>query len=1102
MKLIWMLFYVCLVFSAHVSSECLIAENIKGVNLRAQATSSSELIGRISVGEKYVIIGTNSTGSWLNIWYNDASYWAYGNGYFSQVQDSCIELFQDQVVTLDPDTSSEVIGTARAGSSWAIVSSSASWYEVWYDGKLGYIENKSNNSTPTVVSKANSSAYINMQYTYQPVISTNDNITWQMIQGPSGSVISAGIIKWTPSAGDSGLQSFTLRGILANSETVIEHSFEVTVKTSNQSACRVAEVIRSVNVRAENTSSSSILGFLNREEHYNIINTEGNWANIWYEGQNAWAYSNGYLIEGGGRCISINNETHINQSPSPTANNFGTISEGATIVVLQEVADWYQVSWQQELGYILKSDSQELETNETRNFITIPNNDSFIGSTYRYAPRLNNNQNVTYELTKAPLEMFIDQGVIYWQPTDNDQGSHEIILTASYSGAADITQTFSVTVKPTNLGNCAIFESIKGVNIRAEDTGSSEKVGYFNVGQQYSRVEQRGNWANFWFDGIPRWSYEPGYLNLTMSSCATVISQTSVIDLAGNELGTIPSGSQWVVLQQTDNQIETWYDGKIGLINKVQLQFTEPLEFISSPDNKAYVGFPFSYTPIVNQDSNITFQLSIHPQGMELDSGTINWLPGEEDIGNHLVKVIASSPGKEDVIQEFYLQVLNEEQDSCAILESVKGVNIRSSASGSSTKVGYFSIGDQYALIERQGNWASFWYDGQPRWSYTVGYLNEVQGECVSMKTETPVYNLNGSKIGYAPENAKFVVLSQTEDYIETLYAGEIAHINRADLVQGERRYTSKPNKVAYIGSNFLYSPSLNNNKDVSFQLVSAPLGMEMIDGRISWQPNEANIGLHTIEISASYPGKEDLKQSFILSVELQSNSLCEIYTAIKGVNIRTSNTSSSTKVGYFNIGEQYVSVEQNNNWASFWYDGIPRWAYAKGYLIQEPAICATVNNYASIYDLDGNDIGSVSSNSRIVVLQEMDDSVITWFDGKLGRLNKSDLALDIPDSNYEFLSTPTTQVMIGELFSYAISVNFTGNVEYSLVQAPNSMVINQNEVTWIPSDSDIGESTVIIRAIVDGQVILQTFVVEVSALFPLCNNLNNRNVSFIEKES
>lgn len=1102
MKLTRTFFYLCIFFSAQAFSECLIAENIKGVNLRAQATSSSELVGSINVGEKYAIIATDSTDSWLNIWYNDASYWAYGNGYFSQVQDSCIELFQDQVVIHDADNSSEVIGTAKAGSSWAILSSTDAWHEVWYDGKLGFIENKSNNSTPTVVSKANSSAYVNMQYTYQPMISTNDNITWQMIQGPPNSVISAGIIKWTPLTGDSGLQSFTLRGLLANSEAVIEHSFEVTVKTSNQSACRVAEVIKGVNVRAGNTSSSSALGFLNREERYNIIKTEGNWTNIWYEGQNAWAYNNSYLIEGGGRCISINNETHINQFPSPTANSLGTISEGATIVVLQEIEDWYQVSWQQEPGYILKSDSQELETNETKNFITIPNNEAFMGTTYRYAPSLNNNQNVTYELTKAPLEMYIDQGVIYWQPTDNDQGSHEIILNASYSGTADIIQAFSIIVKPTNLGNCAIFESVKGVNIRAEDIGSSEKVGYFDIGQQYARVEQRGNWANFWFDGIPRWSYEPGYLNLTMNSCAKVISQTSVFDMAGNVLGTIPSGSQWVVLQQTDNQIETWYDGKVGLINKVNLQFTEPLEFISSSDNKAYVGFPFSYTPIVNQDSNITLQLSIHPQGMELSNGTINWFPDDEDIGNHLVKVIASSPGKEDVIQEFYLQVLNEEQNSCAILESIKGVNIRSAASSSSTKVGYFDIGDKYALIERQGSWASFWYDSQPRWAYTVGYLNEVQGECVSTKTETPVYNLSGGIIGYVPENAKFVVLSQTEDYIETLYYGELAHINRADLVQGERRYISKPNKVAYIGSNFLYSPSLNINKDVSFQLMSAPLGMEMVDGRISWQPNETNIGLHTIEISASYPGKKDLKQSFILSVELQSNSLCEIYTAKKGVNIRTNNTSSSTKVGYFNIGEQYVAVKQNNNWASFWYDGVPRWAYASGYLIQEPAICATVNNYATIHDQDGNEIGSVSSDSRIVVLQEIGDSVLTWFDGKLSRLNKSDVDLDIPVSDYEFTSTPSTQVMIEEIFSYSITVNYVGGVEYSLVKAPSGMVINQNEITWMPSDSDIGQSTVIIRAIIDDQVILQSFTIDISAPFPLCNNLSDINTKFIRQKS
>ncbi|WP_421420670.1 SH3 domain-containing protein (plasmid) [Pseudoalteromonas lipolytica] len=43
------------------------SEHIKRVNLRAQATSSSELVGNINAGEKYAVIGTRSTGSWLNI---------------------------------------------------------------------------------------------------------------------------------------------------------------------------------------------------------------------------------------------------------------------------------------------------------------------------------------------------------------------------------------------------------------------------------------------------------------------------------------------------------------------------------------------------------------------------------------------------------------------------------------------------------------------------------------------------------------------------------------------------------------------------------------------------------------------------------------------------------------------------------------------------------------------------------------------------------------------------------------------------------------------------------------------------------------------------
>ena len=136
------------------------------------------------------------------------------------------------------------------------------------------------------------------------------------------------------------------------------------------------------------------------------------------------------------------------------------------------------------------------------------------------------------------------------------------------------------------------------------------------------------------------------------------------------------------------------------------------------------------------------------------------------------------------------------------------------------------------------------------------------------------------------------------------------------------------------------------------------------------------------------------------------------------------------------------------------------------------------------------------------MVLQEVGESILTWFDGKLSRLNKSDVDLDIPVSDYEFTSTPSTQVMIEEIFSYSITVNYVGGVEYTLVKAPSGMVINQNEITWMPSDSDIGQSTVIIRAIIDDQVILQSFTIDISAPFSLCNNLSDINTKFIRQKS
>jgi len=90
-------------------------------------------------------------------------------------------------------------------------------------------------------------------------------------------------------------------------------------------------------------------------------------------------------------------------------------------------------------------------------------------------------------------------------------------------------------------------------------------------------------------------------------------------------------------------------------------------------------------------------------------------------------------------------------------------------------------------------------------------------------------------------------------------------------------------------------------------------------------------------------------------------------------LNVRTGPSTSNTKVGTVQYGEQYVKTDESGNWAEVWYDGEKRWLSAASYTTPVTVNCGRVTagalNVRSGAGSSYSIVGTVPLDSQWVML-------------------------------------------------------------------------------------------------------------------------------------
>ncbi|MBI3272441.1 MAG: penicillin-insensitive murein endopeptidase [Planctomycetes bacterium] len=107
------------------------------LNVRSAPSTSASIVGEIPYGQSYVPIA--ASGSWRKIWFNSGTAWVYGS-YLSPAGVAEGQVTAGSLnVRSGPGTGYSVVGSAPAGSWWAIVGTSGAWRKIYFGGAARWV---------------------------------------------------------------------------------------------------------------------------------------------------------------------------------------------------------------------------------------------------------------------------------------------------------------------------------------------------------------------------------------------------------------------------------------------------------------------------------------------------------------------------------------------------------------------------------------------------------------------------------------------------------------------------------------------------------------------------------------------------------------------------------------------------------------------------------------------------------------------------------------------------------------------------------------------------------------------------------------------------
>lgn len=407
------------------------------LNVRSGPGQESKILFTLSRDEKVTI--KSSSNGWYKI-INSKNKEGWASSQYIQISEKHDDIDSKTVtenrvnMRSGPSTSYRVLNVLNKGSQVEVLSTKNDWTKVRYKGTTGYI----------------SSQYLSYSTKVKYVNINGLNVR----SGPSTSYSSIGKLNKNERV-EVISQDSSWSKIKFNNKTAYVSTQYLSDGKDQQTTIKYANT-NNLNVRSEPSTSSSILGKLNKNEKVEVVSGDSSWSKIKYNNKSGYV-STQYLSSDKSESEEVGqsknkkitvNSLNVRSGPSTSYSALGSLKIGNVVKPISQKNGWIEINFNNKKGYI--SSEYVIDTSEKENISNSGNNGGSSGN--------NNTSSTSYVQLNYTLNQHVDV-----QYAKAQKGGNKIDASLSTgSGSGYINATRSDLQKYLNPNN--FTGSQKGLN--------------------------------------------------------------------------------------------------------------------------------------------------------------------------------------------------------------------------------------------------------------------------------------------------------------------------------------------------------------------------------------------------------------------------------------------------------------------------------------------------------------------------------------------------------------------------------------------------------------------------------------------------------------
>lgn len=450
-----------------------------------------------------------------------------------------------------------------------------------------------------------------------------------------------------------------------------------------------------------------------------------------------------------------------------------------------------------------------------------------------------------------------------------------------------------------------------------------------------------------------------------------------------------------------------------GSGNDVVLNDNAAPTFSSTAVTTATSGVAYRYVVVTSdaESDAVTTTATTLPGWLTFVGGTLSGTPSSSDIGTHSVVLTATDAVGNATTQSFAITV------SAAAVTPATPTNTAPVFTSSPATTANEDAAYAYAVAttDAQGDAATVTATSLPSWlTFANGVLS---GTPTQANVGTHAVTLTAADPSGAQTSQSFTIT--------------VAEINDAPV------FTTTPSAAATAGTAYAYAPAASDEEGqtVSYAATSLPSWLSFSGGGLSGTPGTADVGEHTVVLTATDAGGKTTTQSFAIAVAAAVNNP-PVFTSTPATTVNEKTAYSYAPSATDDGGQPLVFAATT----------LPSWlAFSGGVLSGTPGQADVGAHAATLTATDAD--GAVTTQTFTVTVTDVNDAPV-------------------------FTSGQPGNVVAGQAFSFGVSAGDPegGRLSFTATGLPAWLTLTDNgngsaTLSGTPGAADVGAVSVTVLA-------------------------------------